>query len=123
MRAGRAGGALAVAARVLALGLLVAALVVHHGAGMPGHGPAATPQGHGACASCDHADSDADVVLIACVAIGAAALLAPRNPGAAPEGAVIPVPAAPRAVPARASSRLRAPPPPPEIHRLCVWLR
>lgn len=121
-RAAVIGGALPVVVRILVLGLLAGALVVHHGTAMPGHGPASVPA-HGGCVSCDHDGSSSDALLVACVAIGAAALLAPRRPDAAPGRAVIPMVGTPRAVPAPASLRLRAPPPPPDIDRLCVRLR
>ncbi len=108
--------------RALLLAILAAALVVHHGAAIPGHGPPAA-HGHGECASCDHDGSGSDAVLIACVAVGIAALLAPRHPGTAAARRLLPARLAPRSVAASIAPQLRAPPPPPGIDRLCVRLR
>lgn len=115
-------GAAPLVLRALLLAILAAALVVHHGAAAPAHGPAAAHE-HGDCAACVQDGSDSDVILMACVAAGVAALLAPRRPGPAGSGATLPAGGAPRRVAAAPTLHLRAPPPPPAIDRLCVRLR
>lgn len=103
--------------RALVLAVLVVGLTLHHGAAVPAHG--ATAHDSASCVTCDHGEHG---VLLACMAIGAVAMIVRRHPAVA-VGMRTRRANAPLRMPAIASPHLRAPPPMPEIHRLCVLLR
>jgi hypothetical protein len=107
-------------ARLVAPAAVALALLAHHGAGAPLSGP--VHHGQGACAACDHGEHDPAGLVMACIAVAAAAIAGrPRPPGSLRMrlGPAAPcAPSRPAGVP-----QLRAPPPAPDLARLCVLLR
>lgn len=100
---------------------MVAMVVLHHGVAGPGHGgPAAHAQE--ACADCGHTGGVDGLLMIACSALALASVIRPRLPRGAVARLAVPRAGAP-ALGMRAFEHLRAPPAPPDIHRLCVLLR